>query len=119
MLEYDDVMNKQRNVVYDKRQHALFGERLALDIDNAFSVVAEGLISAYREQEDYEGFKLDCIVNFGMDTKIEKEEFLKGRCKCTDRKIISTKPPKIIERKKEELRKQQFLYFKNIRLTQG
>ena len=79
LLEYDDVMNKQRNVVYGKRQHALFGERLALDIDNAFSVVAEGLIATYREQEDYEGFKLDCIVNFGMDTKIEKEEFLKGR----------------------------------------
>ena len=78
LLEYDDVMNKQRNVVYGKRQHALFGERLALDIDNAFSVVAEGLIATYREQEDYEGFKLDCIVNFGMDTKIEKEEFLKA-----------------------------------------
>ena len=45
LLEYDDVMNKQRNVVYGKRQHALFGERLALDIDNAFSVVAEGLIA--------------------------------------------------------------------------
>src|SRR5213075_1495083 len=53
LLEYDDVMNKQRNAVYDKRQHALFGERLALDIDNAFSVVAEGLIATYREQEDY------------------------------------------------------------------
>ena len=49
LLEYDDVMNKQRNVVYGKRQHALFGERLALDIDNAFSVVAEGLIATYRE----------------------------------------------------------------------
>ncbi len=36
LLEYDDVMNKQRNVVYKKRNHALFGERLALDLDNAF-----------------------------------------------------------------------------------
>ena len=36
LLEYDDVMNKQRNVVYTKRQHALFGDRLALDLDNAF-----------------------------------------------------------------------------------
>ncbi len=36
LLEYDDVMNKQRNVVYGKRNHALFGERLALDLDNAF-----------------------------------------------------------------------------------
>ena len=43
LLEYDDVMNKQRNVIYKKRNHALFGERLALDLDNAFYVVAEGL----------------------------------------------------------------------------
>ncbi|RYZ49332.1 MAG: preprotein translocase subunit SecA, partial [Sphingobacteriales bacterium] len=39
LLEYDDVMNKQRNVIYKKRNHALFGERLALDLDNAFYVV--------------------------------------------------------------------------------
>src|SRR4030095_11838109 len=78
LLEYDDVMNKQRNVVYGKRQHALFGDRLALDIDNAFSVVAEGLVSGFREQEDYEGFKLACIVNFGLETKIEEEEFKRG-----------------------------------------
>ena len=36
LLEYDDVMNKQRKVIYKKRSHALFGERLALDLDNAF-----------------------------------------------------------------------------------
>jgi preprotein translocase subunit SecA len=58
LLEYDDVMNKQRNVVYDKRNHALFGERLALDLDNAFSVVSESLVNGFREQEDFEGFKL-------------------------------------------------------------
>ena len=57
LLEYDDVMNKQRNVIYGKRKHALFGERLALDIDNAFSVVAESLIRSFREQEDFEGFQ--------------------------------------------------------------
>ena len=46
---------------------------LALDIDNAFSVVAESLIATYQEQEDYEGFKLACIVNFGIDTKLTKK----------------------------------------------
>ena len=84
LLEYDDVMNKQRNVVYGKRQHALFGERLALDIDNAFSVVAEGLVTGFREQEDFEGFKMACIVNFGLDTKIEEEEFKKGDLNIID-----------------------------------
>ena len=49
LLEYDDVMNKQRNVIYKKRNHALFGDRLALDLDNAFYVVAEGLVNSFQE----------------------------------------------------------------------
>jgi preprotein translocase subunit SecA len=118
LLEYDDVMNKQRNVVYGKRQHALFGERLALDIDNAFWVVAEGLISTYREQEDFEGFKLDCIVNFGMDTKIEKDEFLKGEENALVEKLYN-EATENYDRKKEEIRKQALPVFKNIRVTQG
>src|SRR4029453_19329510 len=77
LLEYDDVMNKQRNAVYDRRNHALFGERLALDIDNAFSVTAEELINTHREQEDFEGFRLACIVTFGLDPQIDSETFKK------------------------------------------
>jgi len=118
LLEYDDVMNKQRNVVYGKRQHALFGERLALDIDNAFSIVAEGLIAAYKEQEDYDGFKLDCIVNFGIDTKIEKEEFLKGNEGELADKLYAEATGHY-QYKKEELKKQALPVFRNIKLTQG
>lgn len=118
LLEYDDIMNKQRNVVYGKRQHALFGERLALDLDNAFSIVAEGLISAYREQEDFEGFKLGCIVNFGLDTKIDKEEFLKGDENRLIEKLYA-EATENYEHKKEELKKQALPVFKNIRLMQG
>src|ERR1700710_1926225 len=77
LLEYDDVMNKQRNVVYKKRSHALFGERLALDLDNAFYVVSDGLVNSFRSMDDYEGFKLSTIVNFGLDSQISNEEFLK------------------------------------------
>ncbi|MBL7750147.1 MAG: preprotein translocase subunit SecA [Chitinophagaceae bacterium] len=118
LLEYDDVMNKQRNVIYGKRQHALFGERLALDIDNAFSIVAEGLVNAYKEQEDYDGFKLDCIVNFGIDTAIEKEEFLRGNAgELTDKLYLEATSH--YQRKKDELKTQAMPVFKNIRVTQG
>ncbi len=118
LLEYDDVMNKQRNVIYGKRQHALFGERLALDIDNAFSIVAEGLVNAYKEQEDYDGFKLDCIVNFGIDTAIEKEEFLRGNAgEVTDKLYLEATSH--YQRKKDELKTQAMPVFKNIRVTQG
>ena len=47
LLEYDDVMNKQRNVVYGKRNHALFGERWHWILIMSFSIVAEGLIEFF------------------------------------------------------------------------
>jgi preprotein translocase subunit SecA len=118
LLEYDDVMNMQRNAVYKRRNHALFGERLALDIDGAFSAQAEGLITSFREQEDYDGFKMACILNFGLDTSITQEELLKAdETKLIDRlyqEVISS-----YNQHKEELQKQSIPVFKNIRLTQG
>ena len=77
LLEYDDVMNKQRTVIYGKRNHALFGERLALDLDNAFYSVAEGIINSFKEINDHEEFKLEVIMNFGIDTTITAEELEK------------------------------------------
>ncbi len=74
LLEYDDVMNKQRNVVYGKRNHALFGERLALDLDNAFFSVADGLIFSFKEAKDFEGFKLSVLMQFAVETKITAAE---------------------------------------------
>jgi preprotein translocase subunit SecA len=118
LLEYDDVMNKQRNVVYGKRQHALFGERLALDIDNSFIVVAEGLVTGFREQEDFEGFRMGCIVNFGLDTKIEEEEFKKGEINSVIDKLYR-EATENYSRHKEDLKKQVIPVFKNIRQSQG
>ncbi|GAA4304442.1 preprotein translocase subunit SecA [Compostibacter hankyongensis] len=77
LLEYDDVMNKQRTVIYARREHALFGERLAVDIDNAFYDVAENLVVSYKEQGDHEGFKLAAIVDLGVDTTITAEQLEK------------------------------------------
>jgi len=118
LLEYDDVMNMQRNAVYKRRNHALFGERLALDIDTSFSALAEGLASSFREQEDYEGFRMACIVNFGLDTSITEEEFKKTDMgKLADR-IYNESTEKYTQHK-EEVQKQAIPVFKNIRLTQG
>ena len=118
LLEYDDVMNMQRNAIYLKRNHALFGDRLALDIDNAFSVTAEDLVSSNREQDDYEGFKLSCIVNFGLDTKISHEEFKsKDVNSLTDH--IYNEAIDAYQAHKESIRKQAVPVFKNIRQTQG
>jgi preprotein translocase subunit SecA len=118
LLEYDDVMNKQRNVVYKKRNHALFGERLALDLDNAFYIVAEGLVNSFKEQDDYEGFKMASIVNFGIDTQIGQDEYLKGDVNPLSEKLYQEATQRY-ERKLEELRIQAYPVFKNIRVTKG
>jgi len=118
LLEYDDVMNKQRNVVYKKRNHALFGDRLALDLDNAFYTVAEGLITSFREQQDYEGLQLATIVNFGLQTSITKDELLKDNPnELADR--LYNEAITSYQRKLDELQKQVVPVFKNIRDTQG
>ncbi|MEK7226143.1 MAG: SEC-C metal-binding domain-containing protein, partial [Bacteroidota bacterium] len=118
LLEYDDVMNHQRNAVYKRRNHALFGERLALDIDTAFSSLAGGLIDSFREQEDFDGFKMACIVNFGLDTKIDEEEFKKGDINALVDQLYQETTERYSQHK-EELKKQAIPVFKNIRLTQG
>lgn len=118
LLEYDDVMNKQRNAIYQRRNHALFGERLSLDTNNAFSTVAESLINSFKEQEDFEGFKLACIVNFGMDTTITKDEFKsKDENKLAD-KLYEEATQKYNEHV-ETVSREAVPVFKNIRTTQG
>lgn len=118
LLEYDDVMNKQRNVIYGKRQHALFGERLALDIDNAFALVAEGLVAGFREQENYEEFRTAVIMHFGLDTQIEEQEFLKGDMNKVTEKLYQEAIGNY-DRKKEDLKKNSLPVFRNIRQNQG
>lgn len=118
LLEYDDVMNKQRNVIYGKRQHALFGERLALDIDNAFALVAEGLVAGFREQENYEEFRTAVIMHFGLDTQIEEQEFLKGDMNKITEKLYQEAIGNY-DRKKEDLKKNSLPVFRNIRQNQG
>ncbi len=118
LLEYDDVMNKQRTVIYSKRNHALFGERLALDLDNALYSVAEGLISSFKEQNDHEGFRLAVIVNFGIDSTITADELSRGNELDLTEKLYSEAVANY-ERKKANLAEQSIPVFKNIRKDQG
>ena len=118
LLEYDDVMNKQRKVVYEKRNHALFGERLALDLDNAFYVVSEGLVNSFREQDDYEGFKLSVIVNFGLDTSIPEQDFTKGNVNDLTERLYQESISNY-HHKMEDLCQMATKVFKNMKQFQG
>ncbi|MCB0509592.1 MAG: SEC-C domain-containing protein [Bacteroidetes bacterium] len=77
LLEYDDVMNMQREVIYKKRRNALFGERLSVDIMDAFHGISEDIVLLNKSNEDYDNFKLDLIRYFALDSSISKEVFLK------------------------------------------
>ena len=75
LLEYDDVMNIQREAIYKKRRNALFGDRLAVDINNAFSAITSELVQVHREGGDFETFRLDSIRLIGVDPEMEASWF--------------------------------------------
>lgn len=76
LLEYDDVMNSQREVIYKRRKHALFGDRLQLDIENMFQDVANTIVISNHEAKDYENFKMEVLQYLGMDAPVNEQSFL-------------------------------------------
>jgi len=77
LLEYDDVMNSQREVIYSKRRHALYGERLSVDVANMMYDVTESLVQTYKETDDFEEFQFDLIRTLSIDSPVTDAEFKK------------------------------------------
>jgi preprotein translocase subunit SecA len=75
LIEYDDVMNAQREVIYKRRRHALFGERLQIDINNMIRDVAEHIVNEAVETQNFEQFELDLLRNFGLESPVTQEDF--------------------------------------------
>jgi preprotein translocase subunit SecA len=75
LLEYDDVMNIQREVIYKKRHHALFGDRLAVDISNMIYDVSENIVLDHYDSRDFESFKIDLLKEFAADSPFREGEF--------------------------------------------
>ncbi len=77
LLEYDDVMNSQREVVYKQRRHALYGERLKVDIANMMYDVCESIVEEHHGISEFEDFKLDLIRWLSVESPISEAEYLK------------------------------------------
>ena len=75
LLEYDDVMNIQREAIYKKRHHALFGDRLAVDISNMIYDVCETIVLDSQESRDFHSFNLDLLKEFAADSPISEADF--------------------------------------------
>jgi len=88
LLEYDDVMNSQRNVIYTRRRHALMGERIGLDVLNTIYDTSTAI--ADQHAEDFEGFKLELFKTFAMESPFTEDEFK------------SMKPEQLVEKLFEE-----------------
>ncbi|TWO34400.1 preprotein translocase subunit SecA [Seonamhaeicola sediminis] len=75
LLEYDDVMNAQREVVYKRRRHALHGERLRVDLANMIFDTSEGIAQTNKGANDYKNFEFELIRYFSMSSPITEAEF--------------------------------------------
>ncbi len=118
LLEYDDVMNKQRNVVYGKRRNALFGERLTLDIDNAFFSVAHSLVANAQNGGTHEEFMMNVILAFSIETDITSEELDKNDVNSLANRLYSSAMAHY-RNKKQQIAEQTMPLIKNIRAEQG
>ncbi len=86
LLEYDDVMNSQRTVVYAKRRHALMGERVGVDIINTLYDTVDNIVESNYSMNDYESMKMDTLSYFATEVPFTEDEFR------------SMKPSKLAER---------------------
>jgi preprotein translocase subunit SecA len=77
LLEYDDVMNSQREVIYKRRRHALYGERIGVDIVNLFYDVCEGLIAENHGFSDYQDFRIEILRVLSIEISFDEKDYLK------------------------------------------
>ncbi|HMR44632.1 MAG TPA: SEC-C metal-binding domain-containing protein, partial [Saprospiraceae bacterium] len=75
LLEYDDVMNIQREAIYKKRKNALSGDRLAIDLNTMFDSLTENIVMEHRSGGDYESFKRDVLASLGFEVEMDKAFF--------------------------------------------
>ena len=75
LLEYDDVMNAQREVIYKRRRHALFGDRIRTDVANMFFELVESHLTSTHPTRDFEGFRLGLLADFGIEPTVEAGAF--------------------------------------------
>ena len=78
LLEYDDVMNAQRDVIYKRRSHALFGDRLAIDLDNALFSVCMGIAEQYAGNKDIPAFKIEVLKHLVVEPEISDDVYAKA-----------------------------------------
>ena len=118
LLEYDDVMNSQRTVIYSKRKNALFGDRLDVDLSNTIFDVVEDIVTEYKESNNYEGFNLEVIRLFSVDFEITQDAFTDiSIAKLTDK--VFAEVTAFYKRKQDAIAQQAYPVLKDVYDTRG
>ncbi len=118
LLEYDDVMNSQREIIYKKRRHALFGERLEVDVLNMMYDSVEELVNEYHGSDQFEDFNMELLRSLSIESPVSVEEFKK----LSPQDISSKLYEKMIDsynRKIETIAKQAYPVIKDVFETKG
>ncbi|MBT8278378.1 MAG: preprotein translocase subunit SecA [Bacteroidia bacterium] len=118
LLEYDDVMNAQREVVYKRRYHALFGERLRVDLANMIFDTSEIISETNKDANDFKNFEFELIRYFSMSSPISQSEFNNMTAQDISQKIYKAAFEHYME-KMERNADLAFPVIKNVYETQG
>jgi len=81
-------MNKQREVIYLKRRHGLYGDRLAVDIADMFYDVSQRIVLEHQQERDFENFKFDLLRNFGVESPFGEKEFFGSNAELLTDKLF-------------------------------
>ena len=90
LLEYDDVMNSQREVIYTRRRHALMGERIGLDVVNMLYDTSLAITEQYAQNTDYDGMTSELYKTFAIENPISLEEFRASKTEDLTNKTFDT-----------------------------
>ncbi|MEI6137729.1 MAG: preprotein translocase subunit SecA [Mariniphaga sp.] len=120
LLEYDDVMNSQREVIYKKRRHALFGERIDVDILNMIYDMSELITTEHQPngKEGYEDFRLDLIRSLSLDVPVTEDEFVDLKPSETGDKVYHAAIANFT-RRAQSISKQAWPVIKNVYETKA
>ncbi len=118
LLEYDDVMNSQREVIYTKRKHALLGERISVDINNMIYDVCESVVLDCHGNVDYSEFSLEVLRNLSAEPPIDEAEYMKDDTDEITEKLFESVREKYY-RKQESIAQQAWPVIKDVFEKQG
>lgn len=118
LLEYDDVMNKQRDVIYKRRKNALFGDHLKYDISNMIFDVAQSIVTTAKNEGSYKEFEYEIIKHFTMEAPVSENDFKNKQIpELTD--IVYKAAEEDYKNRLELMKEKSFPIIENVYQNQG